>query len=288
MSRHLKFGALRQPSGVAVALLVAATLTLVGRPAWAKPLDLSNFVLSFEDDFKYLDVSAHGPGTQWIAHTPWNGDFGDAVFDDPGPLGPFAASRDGLTITARKDPDGKWHSGLLCSVDTDGPGQQGFAQRYGYFEIRTKLPDGPGVWPAFWLIGTQKEKSSAEIDIFEYYGAFPDSFHSVEHIWENGKDRLHLDHITTVAPHVLSSQFNTFGLLIDPERTRFYLNREEIWNMPTPPEYRQPMYVLVNLALGSGWPIDKLISPAVMAVDYIRVYKDKALPESQTLLEMTR
>ena len=48
------------------------------------------------------------------------------------------------------------------------------------------------------------------------------------------------------------------------------------------------MYVLVKLALGSGWPIDKLVSPAVMAVDYIRVYKDKALPESRTLLETTR
>lgn len=276
-----------RPTLAAFALVACAVLSLATPAAAetapkAKALDLSNFVLTFEDDFKYLDVSAHGPDTRWIAHTPWNGDFGDAAFDDPGPLGPFAASREGLTITAHKDAAGKWHSGLLASMDKDGPGQHGFAQRYGYFEIRAKLPDGPGVWPAFWLIGTQKETSSAEIDVFEYYGAFPTGFHSVEHIWEHGKDRLALDHITDISPNFFTSHFNRFGVMIDPQRTRFYLNGEEIWDTPTPPEYRQPMYMLVNLALGGGWPIDKLVSPAVMAVDYVRVYRDKALPETAT------
>ena len=263
-------------------VLAAGLAVALGGPAGAETLDLSHFVLTFEDEFKYLDVSSHGPDTRWTAHTPWNGDFGDAAFDDPGPLGPFAASPAGLTITAHKAADGKWHSGLLSSMDKDGPGQHGFAQRYGYFEIKAKLPDGPGVWPSFWLVGTQKETSSAEIDVFEYYGAFPKGFHSVEHIWENGKDRLHLDHVTDVSPHFFTTQFNTFGVLIDPQHTRFYLNRAEIWDTPTPPEYRQPMYMLIDLALGGGWPIDGLSSPAVMAVASVRVFKDKTLSETET------
>lgn len=246
--------------------------------AGAEPLDLSHFVVTFEDTFKYLDVSAHGPGTRWTAHTPWNGDFGDAAFADPGPLGPFAAGPDGLTITARKGEDGRWRSGLLCSVDKDGPGQTGFSQQYGYFEIRTQLPQGPGVWPAFWLIGKNKDRYSVEIDVFEYYGAFPKGFQTIQHIWENGKDRLNLQHITDIEPGYFTSKFNTFGVLITPERTSFYLNREEFWNTPTQPEYHQPMYVLVNLALGGGWPIADLVSPAVMKVDYVRVWRDRRLP----------
>ncbi len=258
--------------------MVVLALLALASPAAAVPLDLSNFELTFADDFKYLDISAHGPGTRWTAHTPWNGDFGDAAFADPGPLGPFAAGPDGLTITARKGEDGRWRSGLLSSVDKDGPGQSGFTQQYGYFEIRTQLPDGPGVWPAFWLVGTRKQKNSVEIDVFEYYGAFPKGFQTVQHIWENGKDRLNAQHVTNVSDHFFTKQFNTFGVLITPERTKFYLNREEFWDTPTPPEYHQPMYVLVNLALGGGWPIVDLVSPAVMRVDYVKVWRDRRLP----------
>lgn len=271
--------ALRRGIALSAACLAACSAALATPAARAAPLDLSHFVLTFSDDFKYLDVSAHGPNSRWTAHTPWNGDFGDAVFDDPGPIGPFAASPGGLTITARKDPGGRWRSGLLSSMDKDGAGQHGFAQRFGYFEIRTRLPDGPGVWPAFWLSGTQKGESAAEIDVFEYYGQFPAGFHTVEHLWKGGSDILHLGHVTNASPGFFTSQFNTFGVLIDPERTTFYLNREEIWETPTPPEYRQPMYMLIDLALGGGWPIDGLRSPAVMAVDYVKVWRDGTLPD---------
>ena len=37
-------------------------------------------------------MSAWGPGTRWIAHTPWHGDFGDAAFSDPLPGFPFATA----------------------------------------------------------------------------------------------------------------------------------------------------------------------------------------------------
>ncbi len=64
-------------------------------------LDLSGYTLTFEDDFKTLDVSAWGPGTRWIAHTPWNGDFGDAAFADPTPDFPFTIQEGSLRIEAR-------------------------------------------------------------------------------------------------------------------------------------------------------------------------------------------
>ncbi|BCP52434.1 hypothetical protein K32_10510 [Kaistia sp. 32K] len=223
-----------------------------------------------------MDISAHGPGTRWIAHTPWNGDFGDAVFADPGPGGPFALTPEGLTITASKRADGSWQGGLLCSMDKDGAGQRGFAQQFGYFEMRAKLPDGPGVWPAFWLIGVDKKTSSSEIDVIEYYGQFPEYYHNVAHLFRDGKDRLQKDNLVRVPAGSLTDRFNDFGVLVEPELTRFFLNRKEIWRLPTPPEYHQPFYVLANLALGGGWPIDKLKSPAVMTIAHIMVFQDKA------------
>ena len=93
---------------------------------------------------------------------------------------PFVVEDGILSIEARKGSDGKWRSGLLSSNDPDG---RGFAQRYGYFEMRAKLPTGPGVWPAFWLIGDRDPSTRVEIDVLEYYGIKPDRFFSTVHVW---------------------------------------------------------------------------------------------------------
>src|SRR5215510_11338306 len=88
-----------------------------------KRLDLRGYRLVFEEEFdKPLDVSARGPGTRWTAHTPWNGDFGDAAFSDPEPDFPFTVQDGILRIEARKEADGHWRSGLLASNAPDGSG----------------------------------------------------------------------------------------------------------------------------------------------------------------------
>ena len=257
---------MRMAASVSILFLISST-------AFASTLDLTGYVMTFNEDFKKLDISSSGPAKPWIAHTPWNGDFGDAAFDNPGPNGPFSLSQNGLLITAHKDSGGKWHSGLIASVDQDGPGNHGFSQRYGYFEMKAKLPTGPGTWPAFWLIGTDKSKSSSEIDVIEYYGAFDNYFHTTEHVWVNGDDQLSREYKSEIPHGILSRQFNTFGVLIEPDQTSFYFNRQQFWTTPTPPEYRQPMYLLANLALGGGWPIDQLTSPQIMEIQYIRAYQ---------------
>jgi len=235
----------------------------------ADRLDLSKYVLTFSDEFDYLSVSADRPGTRWTAHTPYGGDFGDAQFTDPTPTFPFTVQNGVLRIEARKDADGKWKSGLLSSWTPQG---LGFSQKFGYFEIRAKLPEGAGVWPAFWLLGIDRSDRFPEIDVLEYYGHAPHRFHSVVHIWKGGKSEEGREQITQVPPHSLENDFNTFGVEVTAEWTTFYLNGTQIWRTKSEPEFSQPLYVLLNLALGSGWPIDKVPNPSFMYVDYVRVY----------------
>jgi hypothetical protein len=271
-----RFG--RAAAGCAV--LVCSALAAAAAPASSQDLDLHSYRLTYDETFKKLDISAHGPGTAWIAHTPWNGDFGDAGFADPGPGGPFSINAGGLAITARRLPSGKWQSGLICSVDKDGPIHSGFAQEFGYFEMKAILPSGSGTWPAFWLVGTDKSHAASEIDVIEYYGGFNQYFHTTEHVWVNGQNGLLRSVMTRVPAGSLSAGYNLYGVLITPTTTSFYLNRRQFWSTPTPPEYRQPMYLLANLAIGGGWPSTHLASPQVMQIAYIKVFQKIPGPQS--------
>lgn len=256
----------------------AGVITSLSGAVWAADpvkLSLDDYYLTFEDTFNKLDISARGPRTKWIAHTPWNGDFGSAVFSDPTADFPFTIGQSGLRIEARKGTNGQWRSGLICSMDKDGRGQHGFAQQFGYFEMRAKLPEGQGVWPAFWLIGVDKSHYASEIDVMEFYGGFPDAYHVTTHVWKKTSGNAGSDKIIKVPPHSLSTQFNDFGVSIEEDWTTFFLNRTEVQRWVTLDEFKQPMYMLANLALGGGWPIDKLTSPLVMEIAHMRAYRRK-------------
>ena len=231
------------------------------------------------EDFASDRVAAHAIGpARWTAHTPWNGDFGDARFADPGPGSPFTFGRDGLTIAASRDAEGRWTSGLIAAADASGAGE---GTRYGYFEARMRLPPGPGTWPAFWLAaqrpvrqGADADKKGAiEIDVIEYYGKFDAGYHSVVHGWYADTARTWSnDHVTSVAPGSLTAGFHDFGVDVSPQGLQFVLDGAVVWRQPTPVELDGPLYPIVNLALGSGWPIVDTPNPSRLSVKYVHVY----------------
>jgi beta-glucanase (GH16 family) len=234
------------------------------------------------EDFNEESISAHRIGpARWTAHTPWNGDFGDARFLDPGPNGPFKVKDGMLSITASKDSAGHWTSGLIAAADASGAGT---GTRYGYFETRMKMPPGPGTWPAFWLAALKPVEGSdqnVEIDVIEYYGQFTSAYRTALHIWykDSAKTRADGDKVD-VADGSLVQDFHTYGVDISPQAVVFFFDGKPIWRQPTPPELDGPLYPLVNLALGSGWPIDKTPNPSVLLVDYVHVYGRDAGPSN--------
>lgn len=60
-----------------------------------------------------------------------------------------------------------------------------FEQKHGRFEARIKLPEGQGLWPAFWMLGANIEEVSwpecGEIDILEYVGRRPQEIFGTLH-----------------------------------------------------------------------------------------------------------
>ena len=242
-------------------------------PKLGKPtLNLDGWRVTFNEDFDgpELSVSARGPGTRWIAHTPYGGDFGDARFADPSPGFPFTLSNGVLCIEARR-ADGKWRAGLLSSVDRNG---DGFSQKYGYFEMRARFPAGPGTWPAFWLLGVPKLKDKSltqiEIDVVEQYGVHPNALHTTVHLW--GPGGRHTGDGDVFVVEGMADDFHRYGVMVDEAFTTFYFDGVELRRTKTPPEARVPLYLLVDLALGGGWPIENTPSPSYMYVDYVRAW----------------
>jgi hypothetical protein len=252
-------------------------------PLGPPTLDLTGYEITFREEFdEPLRVSEWGPITEgsarWIAHTPYKGDFGDAKFAAPRDGFPFLIQDGILRIEARKEGN-RWYGGLISSMDTEG---NGFAQQYGYFEMRGRLPAAPGTWPGFWLHESErvthpddKSRLIVEIDTVEHYGHWPNKHTCALHIWDrSGQGRgAHLG-LRTLLPG-MTEGYHTYGQLVTPQFITYYYDGVAVRREPTPESLDSPLYVVAELALGPGWPLDRTPSPVYMYIDYIRAYGKK-------------
>lgn len=264
-----------------------------------RELSLDGYKTTFEDNFDTMSVTAEGGKGPWLG--PVRSSFGGAKFQPPGPDGPFSLADGVLTIRMEKyqRADGKpgWKSGLMQTVDSKG---QGFVQQYGYWEMRAQFPTSKGAWPAFWLLSqngyTDFTKTRTEIDIVEWYGGDQKGHHATVHLWPPRQAGP-----ATPPKHVGRSQYSnftrwdtrfklpapplkdgkldgwhTYGGEVTPDWVIVYMDRHELARFPTQPEFKTPLYMLVNLALGGGGTDTKeAVSPMEMKVDYVKVYAKK-------------
>lgn len=255
--------------GISLGVAQATSFDLAqGEPPQA--IEPSEMTMTFEENFETLDVSPWGPGTRWIAHTPWAGDFGGAVFADPEEGFPFTIVDGVLRIEAAPDEKGRWRSGLLASVDKEG---NGFSQQYGYFEMSARLPTQPGVWPAFWLIGKDRSKTTAEVDILEFYGSKPEGYTSVVHVWRRPDGNYSRGTRNNVFDSQSPADFHSYGAWIGEKWIGIYFDRKLVWKTETQAEHRQPMYLLLNLAMVEDGTLLSASRSSYMYVDYVRVFE---------------
>ncbi len=154
------------------------------------------------------------------------------------------------------------------------PKGNGFSQKFGYFEMRARFPRSHGTWPAFWLLGqpsiADKKRTNIEIDVVEWYGVMPNAGFGNLHLWHpDGRHWAQGDLFT--APGMIGD-FHDYGVSIDEASVTWYFDGIEVFRQKTPEEAKVPLYLLVNLAMGGGWPIDQAVSPSYLYVDRVRAY----------------
>lgn len=130
---------------------------------------------------------------------------------------------------------------------------------YGAIAARIKLSAGPGLWPAFWVLGTGEWPATGEIDIMEYVGE-PDwtsvALHGPGYSGDTPLfNRLYLPPNNDVTQwHVYSVDWTTDTLLFRVDdavayrATRPMIENYGRWS------YDNPKYLILNLALGGAYP----------------------------------
>src|SRR5207248_1305305 len=198
-----------------------------------------------------------GDGSDFRRKTSYNGE--QQIYVDPRyggrettPLGldPFEVKDGILSITASRIPpslktvlfDNEYISGILTT-------QSRFSQKYGYFEIRAKIPVGIGVWPAFWMLADDGGWPP-EIDIMEGRGQRPDDMVMTTH-WRSPETGLvnSCGFDFTVAD--AATEFHDYGALWQRDCITYYIDRKPVANIKVPRRFDDPMYMLVNLAMGA-------------------------------------
>jgi len=156
----------------------------------------------------------------------------------------------------------------------------------GRIDVRAKLPQGRGVWPAIWLLGSNIKKvgwpMSGEIDIMEYVGFEPNKIHSAIHTSNRNHNKGNASN-STLELNDLADEFHIYSVERTNERIDFYVDNtlhfsyQKEDNSASSWPFNQPMYLIINLAIGGGWGgkkgIDNTIFPQQFVIDYVRVYK---------------
>ncbi len=163
--------------------------------------------------------------------------------------------------------------------------------QYGRFEIRAKLPEGQGIWPAIWMLPTNEVfgiwPNSGEIDIMELVGHEPETIHGTVHYGFNNENQY--DHQFTGDSYTLeegkfSDGFHVFSIEWERNQIKWFMDGDHFFTVtqsdlsPYIYPFNYEFHMLINLAVGGNWPgnpDDTTEFPQKMIVDYVRVYQFK-------------
>ena len=251
--------------------------------------------LVWSDEFNQPDGSAPD-ATKWSCEVGGNG-WGNNELEYYTARTNNVRIEDGkLVIEARQENfDGKQHTSARLLTRDKG------SWTYGRMEARMKIPRGQGIWPAFWMLGTNIASvnwpACGEIDIMENIGKEPGTVHGTVHGPGYSGGAGIGGPLTLPAGAALADDFHVYAIEWETNRIRWYLDSQLYFtvtptNLPAgrPWVYNQPQFLLLNLAVGGGWPgyPDATTTfPQRMTVDYVRVYQKTPPPPAANNLRIS-
>jgi beta-glucanase (GH16 family) len=276
----------------AIAAASGDTTSAVSSQSFAP--NIASGTLVWSDEFANSTGSPAQPNPQVWTYDTGNGGFGNQELENYCAWGSTATPCSTAQPNAYVGTDGYLHivaeqpsAGVYTSARMKSVGL--FSFQYGRIEARIKLPEGQGLWPAFWLLGnsiaTINWPACGELDVMEHIdGSNPQNLGydwvqgSVHGTGLNGGIQYHPSGFSAAGWH-------TYGMIWTKGQIQYYVddptNVYTTFNASTAggtwPFDAGPQFVLLNLAVGGGWPGSPdatTVFPSEMQVDYVRVYSN--------------
>jgi beta-glucanase (GH16 family) len=157
----------------------------------------------------------------------------------------------------------------------------------GRYEIRARLPFGPGTWPAIWMLPSDWEyggwPNSGEIDIMEHVGRDPGRVHGTVHTGAyNHSIGTQKGGSTMVGD--FSDQFHNYSIEWNQEKISFFVDSTHYFTFSNDSvdsstwPFDKRFHMMLNLAIGGNWPGSPdgtTQFPQRLYIDYVRVYQWK-------------
>ncbi len=189
-----------------------------------------------------------------------------------------------LVITAKKEAGDDNYSSAKLTTESI----QGF--RFGRIEARIKVPQGKGMWPAFWLLGENRDQvdwpGCGEIDIMEVIGSDPFTVHSTVH-YATSENKLNSDGAPLNVTSNLAEDYHIYRVDWTPENLTFFMDDTMVHEVAVEAdmkEFLRSFYLIFNVAVGGNWPGSPDFTtsfPQKMYVDWVRYYtKDGFVPDA--------
>jgi len=198
--------------------------------------------------------------------------------------------KDGLLVLRAQQESYGGRSYTSSRLKTQG--KQNF--KYGRIDVRARLPEGAGIWPALWMLGKNITDvgwpKSGEIDIMEMVGGnspqdnHPDGDRTAVGTmhWNNNGLNGSYSPVSTGGYRKLSTslseEFHVFSIQWDVNGIGWYVDdvRYSYKTINSTQPFREEFFFIMNIAVGGNWPGSPNSStefPQRMVVDYVRVFQ---------------
>ncbi|GHF93525.1 lectin [Streptomyces thermodiastaticus] len=242
-------------------------------------------VTTFSDTF---DGPAGSPvdGSKWQMETGDNVNNHERQYYTSGTNNAALDGQGHLVITAKRENPGNyqcWYG--TCQYTSARLNTSGkFAAQYGHVEARMKIPRGQGMWPAFWMLGTDIGDvgwpNSGEIDVMENVGYEPSTVHGTIHgPGYSGSGGIGAPY-SLPNGQAFADDFHTFAVDWAPDSITWSVDGN-VYQRRTPADlggktwvFNKPFFLILNLAVGGDWPGDPDGStsfPQQLVVDSVSV-----------------